>query len=165
MSRFLKREFDRTDDAYPQVGFFLRRRMSPGEGAERLIRARAALRAGMAVYLSGDVPWPSCHARIGRFLGLSRFFQAAWVDLAEASGTAVIPMFCLHRPEGRYELTFDAPFWPEPASALDRFLERLESEIARNPSEALAHLTWPCYTQLQEEQPVTKRRLPVATSS
>ena len=47
----------RTDVPYPQAGFFVRRDLSPVMAVERILRARAALRDGLAVYLTGDIPW------------------------------------------------------------------------------------------------------------
>ncbi len=147
LSRFLSNEFDRDDVPHPQSGFFLRRRMAPGEGAERLLPARSALRDGLAVYLSGDIPWPACHPRPGRLLGRTQPFQSAWSELAALTKTPVVPVFCLHGPGGRYRLSFDPPSHPDPASAVPLYLKRLEREIAANPGEAVAHLTWPCYTE------------------
>ena len=144
VSGYLQAVFDR-DSPHPQSGFFLRRRMPAGEGAACLVRARAALRDGLAVYLSGDIPWPSCHARPGRLLGGDRPFQSVWAELAAITGAPILPVFCRHRPGGRYALTFDPPFAADPATAVPRYLARLEVMIAAHPEEAVAHLTWPCY--------------------
>ncbi|MDB5349354.1 MAG: Lauroyl/myristoyl acyltransferase [Planctomycetota bacterium] len=154
VSGFLNEQIHRADTPHPQSGFFLRRRMPAGEGAERLVRARMALRDGLAVYLSGDIPWPSCHARPGRFLGQSRPFQSVWAELSSITAAPVVPIFCLHQPGGRYALRFDPPFHPNPATAVPQYLERLESLIAAHPSEAVAHLTWPCYLEAGDALPI-----------
>ncbi|RUL81586.1 lysophospholipid acyltransferase family protein [Tautonia sociabilis] len=130
----------------PQPGFFLRRTMPPGEGVLRVLRSRAALRAGLAVYLNGDVAWDSGCSRPGQLLGLRANYQAAWADLAALTGAPVLPILCVHRPGGRFGLTIDPP-WTlrrgDQQAAVDRYLARLESAISSEPAEAIAHLLWP----------------------
>jgi len=148
VSPTLQRHFDRADGPHPQSGLFLRRGLPPGTAAERLIRARAALRDGLAVYLAGDIPWASPNARPGRLLGQLHPFLSIWADLAILARAPVVPVFCTHRPGGRYALSFDAPWSLAPGSesaALERFLKRLEAEIRAHPADAVAYLTWPCY--------------------
>lgn len=148
VSEFLRHQFDRADGPHPQSALFLRRDLTPREAAERLLAARAALRDGMAVYLSGDVPWPSGNARPGRLLGDVRPILATWADLAAQARCPVVPVFCTHRPGGRYALKFGPPWTVEPGTegeAVARYLDRLGAEIAAHPSDAVAHLTWPCY--------------------
>lgn len=148
VSPTLQRRFDHADGPHPQPALFLRRGLPPGAAAERLLRARAALRDGMAVYLAGDIPWPGPNARPGLLLGESHAFLSIWADLAVLSRVPVIPMFCTHLPGGRYELTFDPPWTLAAGSesaAVARYLERLEAEVAAHPADAVAYLTWPCY--------------------
>jgi lauroyl/myristoyl acyltransferase len=147
VSSYLQSNLDRTDGPHPQAGFFLRRHMAAGEGAERLLRARAALRDGLAVYICGDVPWPSTHARPGRFLGRDLPFQSAWADLGAITGATILPVFAHHEPGGKYAVHLDPPFAPEPSTAVPRYLARLEREILARPEEAVAYLTWPCYRE------------------
>jgi lauroyl/myristoyl acyltransferase len=116
--------------------------------AERLLRARAALRDGLAVYLTGDIPWPGPKTRPGRLLGQPQRFLAVWSDLAVLTRAPVFVVFCTHKPGGRYALTVEpmgtiAP--GEENAAVARYLARLESEIAAHPADAVAHLLWPCY--------------------
>ena len=148
VSPTLQAWFDRDEGPHPQSGLFLRRGLPPGAAAERLLRARAALRDGLAVYLAGDVPWGGPNARPGRLLGESHAFLSIWADLAVLARAPVVLMFCTHLPGGRYRLTFDPPWSLSPgseAAAIARYLERLEAEIAAHPAEAVAYLTWPCY--------------------
>ena len=105
----LNRRFDRIDDPHPQSGFFLRRDMATGQCVERLVRTRAALRDGLAVYLNGDIPWPGPNTRPGRLLGQHRRFLSVWTDLAALTRAPVFLIFCTHRPGGRYALTIDPP--------------------------------------------------------
>jgi lauroyl/myristoyl acyltransferase len=147
VSRRLDRRFDR-DEPHPQSGFFLRRDLSPAAATERLLRARAALRAGLAVYLSGDIPWQGPNSRSGRLLGQPTTFLSVWADLAVVTRAPVFFLFCTHRPGGRYALTIESPFTLAPGDeplAVARYLARLESEIATHPTDAVAHLLWPCY--------------------
>jgi lauroyl/myristoyl acyltransferase len=148
VSRYLNRRFDRDDAPHRQSEFFLRRALAPGQAVERLVRARAALRDGLAVYLTGDIPWSGPNSRPGRLLGQSRTFLAVWADLAALTRAPVFLLFCTHRPGGRYTLTIDPPRTLAPgdeASAVARYLARLDAEIAAHPADAVAHLLWPCY--------------------
>jgi phosphatidylinositol dimannoside acyltransferase len=148
VSRLLHERLCRTDGPHPQSSFFLRRGLAPAEAAARMLRARDALRDGLAIYFSGDVPWDSVNARRGRLLGSERTFLSVWADLALVARSPVVPVFCTHQPGGRFDLTFD-PAWEIPPggqyAAVARYLARLESEIRAHPAEAVAHLTWPCY--------------------
>jgi lauroyl/myristoyl acyltransferase len=161
VSRTLHNWFDRVDSPLPQSHFFLRRDLSAAEGSQRLLRAHAALRDGKALYLSGDVPWSSCNPRPGRLLGHERLFLGVWAELAILSQAPVIPVFCTHRQHGRYALTFDAPWHlkqGQESEAVSSFLARLEREIAAHPSDAVAHLTWPCYSKLAAPDRDSRRR-------
>ncbi|GAC1464878.1 MAG: hypothetical protein NVSMB9_03960 [Isosphaeraceae bacterium] len=148
VSRLLQNRYDMNTGPHPQTGFFLQRHQSPLEAAKRIMRTRAALRDGLIVYLTGDVPWDGPNTRPGCFLGHVQSYQSLWVDLAARFQTPVIPVFCTHLPGGRYRLSFD-PAWSvergDEDSAMQRFLTRLEVEIRANPTEAVAHLLWPCY--------------------
>ncbi len=168
VSRDLRRRFDR-DEIHPQSSFFLRRSMTPAESVERLLRARSALRDGLAVYLSGDVLWPGPNCRKGRLLGVDRTFLAIWADLAAHARSPVVFLFASHRPGGRYALTFDAPRAVEPGledQAVASYLRRLEAEIVDHPADAVAYLLWPCFgapaPSIAEACPRIGRRVSVA---
>ena len=168
VSRDLRRRFDRVE-IHPQSAFFLRRSMTPAESVERLLRARSALRDGLAVYLSGDILWPGPNCRKGRLLGVDRTFLAIWADLAAHARAPVVFLFAKHRPGGRYALTFDAPRTIRPGAedaAVASYLRRLEAEIVENPADALAYLLWPCFgapaPSIAEACPRIGRRVSVA---
>ncbi len=147
VSRDLHRRFD-LDDPHPQSTFFLRRKMTPADAVGRLLRARSALRDGLAVYLSGDILWPGPNCRGGRLLGVDRTFLAVWADLAAQARSPVVFLFATHRPGGRYALTIDPPRTIEPGAedeAVAAYFRRLEAEIAANPADAIAYLLWPCF--------------------
>jgi lauroyl/myristoyl acyltransferase len=153
VSRLLDSRFDE-DGPNPQSGFFLRRYLSPEEASKRLFRTRAALRGGTIVYIKADVPWVGPNTRPGRLLGYSRTFQSLWAEIAGLFRAPVVPVFCTHRPGGRYALTFE-PAWTvrrgEETEVVARYLARLEAEILENPTDAVAHLLWPCYGPPEDE--------------
>ena len=66
VSRELARRFDAARGPHSQADVFLRRDLPASARVERLIRARAALRDGLAIYLSGDIPWrgPNTQTRV-----------------------------------------------------------------------------------------------------
>jgi lauroyl/myristoyl acyltransferase len=148
VSAELNRWFDRSDVPYPQSGFFVRRDLSPVMAVERILRARAALRDGLAVYMTGDIPWDGPNSRPGRLLGQTRRFLSVWADLAAQTRVPVFLVFCNHRAGGRYALTIDPPWILRPGdepAAVVRYLHQLEQQIAADPADAVAHLLWPCY--------------------
>jgi lauroyl/myristoyl acyltransferase len=147
VSRMMDRRFDR-DEPHPQSSFFVRRDLDAAAATERLLRARAALRDGLAVYMAGDIPWQGPSARPGRLLGQRQTFLSVWADLAAVTRAPVLFLFCTHLPGGRYRLAIDPPqrvAEGEQSAAVARYLARLEMEIAGHPDDAVAHLLWPCY--------------------
>lgn len=149
VSSALNRFFDRDEaGALPQSGFFLHRGLGSTECVARLLRVRAALREGKAVYLAGDVPWQGPNTRSGRFLGESRRVLSVWADVAALLGAPVYFVFCRHGQRGRYSLEFEPIGYVMPGGeneAVALYLSRLEANIAANPADAPAHLLWPCY--------------------
>ena len=132
----------------PQSAFFLTRGLGPADCVERLLRVRAALRSGKAVYFAGDIPWTGPNTRAGHLLGQRHSFLSVWADLSALTGAPVVTAFCNHRPGGRFSLQFQpqgtVPRGGENAAVADS-LTRLESAIAADPCDAVAHLLWPCY--------------------
>lgn len=147
VSSYLVRHFD-APGPHPQSTFFLRRKLPPGESAARLLRALSALRDGLCIYLTGDIPWTGPNARTGHLLGRDRPVLAVWADLAAIARVPVHILTCTHRPAGRYALTIE-PIGPvrsgDEDRAVARYLTGLDAEIAAQPAEAVAHLLWPCY--------------------
>jgi phosphatidylinositol dimannoside acyltransferase len=148
VSRLLQDRFALEDGPHPQSGFFLKRHLTPGEASKRIFRTRSALRDNLIVYLKGDVPWAGANTRTARFLGQERTFQSLWAEFAALFRATVVPVFCTHRPNGRYALTFDPPFAVErggEGEAVARYIARLEVKILEDPADAVGHLLWPCY--------------------
>ena len=148
VSAELNRQFDRSDVPYPQSGFFVRRAPLAGHGGRANPPRRSALRDGLAVYLTADIPWDGPNSRPGRLLGQTHRFLSVWADLAVQTRVPVFLVFCNHRGGGRYALTIDPPWMlgrgDEPAAVV-RYFDRLERAIAADPADAVAHLLWPCY--------------------
>lgn len=151
VSNTLNGFFDRPEPE-PQDGFFLRRALGKGECVARVLRARAALRSGQAVYLPGDIPWTGPNTRTGRLLGQTHNLLSVWADLASLTNAPAFALFCTHLPGARFSLSLTplGPISPgtEPA-AVSRYLSLLEAHVARSPADAVAHLLWPCYGPAQ----------------
>ncbi len=146
VSPFLRTRFSVADEPFPQTRMFVRRGMTPQEAAERMLRARAALRGGMMMYLCGDIPWPK--GRETQFLGRRRPVQSVWLDLAMETGAPVIPVFATFNREGVHELDFDAPIpvtAGSPQESLDHYFERLHKLVLRRPEQAWPYWAWPTY--------------------
>ena len=152
--RHVSRELNRRFDAigpHPQAELFLRRDLSPTVAVERILRARAALREGMAVYLNGDIPWTGPNTCPGRLLGRTHRLLAIWTELAVLTHAPVFLVFCTHAPGGRFSLEFEPMGWlhtGEEQIAVADYLKQLESRIANSPADAVAHLVWPCYAPI-----------------
>ena len=148
LSRYQSDKYDFADDPNPQSGFFLKRNLPPGEAAKRIFRTRKALRNGEIVYLTGDVPWTGPNTRPARFLGHRLTFLSLWAEFAALFGSTVVMVFCTHQPGGRQALTFE-PLGTiehgEEGEAVERYIGRLEEQIAAHPEDAVAHLLWSCY--------------------
>lgn len=147
VSRELNHRFD-AGGIHPQVEMFLRRDLSPAVAIERVFRARAALRDGMAIYLNGDIPWSGPNTCAGRLLGRPQRLLAIWTELAVLTGAPVFLVFCTHLPRGRFALEIEAMGHLRPGeeqTAVADYLKQLEARIATSPADAVAHLVWPCY--------------------
>ncbi|WP_165246305.1 LpxL/LpxP family acyltransferase [Paludisphaera soli] len=153
VSRELNRRFDASAAPYAQSEFFLKRDLTTAAAVERMMQARSALRDGLAVYLNGDIVWEGSNTRTCRLLGRDHEFLAVWAELACLTRAPVFFIFCRHLPAGRFALEFRA-LAPEslsrPEHALAAYLAEVEAQVAVDPSEAVAYLTWPCYTEAPE---------------
>jgi len=168
VSRSLRARFDgEAEGPHPQAKMSLRRGLPTREAADRLLRAHAALRDGYAVYLNGDIPWPGRNARPGRLLGPTRPFLSVWADLAVLSRSPAVFVSCTHAPGGRYALEFAPPIDLAPGDeprAVAAYFANLEAAIARDPAEAVAHLTWPCFGPGTPTMPCDRARSRRGTS-
>jgi phosphatidylinositol dimannoside acyltransferase len=147
ISRELNHRFN-ADGPHPQAALFLRRDLSPPVAIERIFRARAALRDGLAIYLNGDIPWSGPNTCPGTLLGRPQRLLAIWTELAVLTGAPVFLVFCIHLPGGRFSLEIEEIGRLRPGeeeTAVADYLKQLEARIATSPAEAFAHLLWPCY--------------------
>lgn len=149
VSRELDRRFDSAAAPHPQAEFFLKRHLTPAAAVERMMHARAALRDGHALYLNGDIVWDGSNTRTCRLLGREHPFLAVWAELACLTRAPAFLVFCRHLDAGRFAIEFkpldtSAPARPE--QLLSAYLAEVEAQVALDPSEAVAYLTWPCYT-------------------
>jgi lauroyl/myristoyl acyltransferase len=147
ISHELSRRFD-AGGPHCQAALFLRRDLSPAVAVERLLRARAALRDGLAIYLNGDIPWTGPNTCPGRLLGRPQRLLAIWTELAVLTHAPVFLIFCTHAPGGRFALEIEPLGWlraGEENVAVADYLKQLEVRIANSPADAVAHLIWPCY--------------------
>jgi lauroyl/myristoyl acyltransferase len=147
VSAELNRRFD-IAGPHPQAELFLRRDLSPAVAVERILRARAALRDGLAIYMNGDIPWSGPNTCPGRLLGRPQRMLAIWTELAVLTQAPVFLVFCTHAAGGRFVLEIEPLGWLRPgeeAAAVADYLKQLEARIANSPADALAHLVWPCY--------------------
>jgi lauroyl/myristoyl acyltransferase len=156
ISRALSRRFDDARGPHAQAEMFLRRNLPPADAIELLIRARAALRDGLAIYLCGDIPWQGPNARPGRLLGHAQRFLAIWTELAVLTRAPVFHIFCTHLPGGRFRLELEAVgrvHAGEEGHAVADYLKQLEARIATDPAQAVAHLLWPCFNPAASDCP------------
>jgi lauroyl/myristoyl acyltransferase len=160
ISKELNRRFD-ADGPHPQAALFLRRDLSPAVAIERIFRARAALRDGLAIYMNGDIPWSGPNTCPGSLLGRPQNLLAIWTELAILTGAPVFLVFCIHKPGGRFSLEIEEIGRLRPGeeeTAVADYLKQLEARIATSPAEAIAHLLWPCYQSPPSSTPVRRRK-------
>jgi KDO2-lipid IV(A) lauroyltransferase len=150
VSKFLERQFD-ADGPLAQGKLFISRKGDATGSAGSILRASRALKAGMILYLAGDVRWTGAHTQVAEFLGRNFRFSATWVHLAALSGAPVVPIFCHMQPEGRYHVEFRPP-WHVPAEAVhdggaaawvQRFLTMLEEQVRLHPANSNEYFFWP----------------------
>jgi lauroyl/myristoyl acyltransferase len=149
VSRFLRREFD-SEGPLGQKQLFISRRSDPAEAARSILRATRVLRAGMVIYIAGDVRWSGAHAVAARFLGETHEFSATWAMLAALSGAPVVPTFCRMADDGTHDLEFLPAYRVPPETArgasaaafVQGCLETIEARVAADPVNSNDYLFW-----------------------
>ena len=147
VSRYLQAKFNEPGP-HAQSTLFLKRDLSPCAATDRLLRTHAAIRDGMVIYFTGDIPWAGSNTRPGRLLGRETEFLSIWADVAALTKVPVFLSLCTHARGGRYRLSLESLGILRPGEeglAVAQFLARLDAEIAANPTEAIAHLLWDHY--------------------
>ena len=159
-SRTLSRLFDQAQGSCPQADLFVRRDVPRADSIELMIRARSALNHGLALYLCGDIPWRGPNSRPGSLLGVEQPYLAIWTELAAITRVPVFHVFCTYLSRGRFRLEIEGVGSIQPgeqAEAVADFLKQLEARIATYPTQAVAHLLWPCFHPAAREDPPSHR--------
>jgi KDO2-lipid IV(A) lauroyltransferase len=149
ISRFLSRHFD-TEGPLGQDKLFISRQGVPADSASSILRAARAIKAGLLLYLAGDVRWTGRLTEPARFLGRTRRFSTTWVVLAALTEAPVIMAFCRMERDGRYHIEFRPPFYvpkdaPETGNAphwVRYFIEILEDQVRRYPANSNDYFFW-----------------------
>jgi KDO2-lipid IV(A) lauroyltransferase len=149
LSRYIQQDFA-TDGPTGQDKMFISRRATAAAAATAILRARRSLSSGMIVKAAGDVRWTGPRTTPGTFLGRTYTFTTPWVSLAALSGAPVVPVFCLMRADGSFQITFVEPY-EVPAKARDAdeatpwlqgHLTLLESWLRRHPDNSNEYFFW-----------------------
>jgi KDO2-lipid IV(A) lauroyltransferase len=149
ISRFLSRHFD-TEGPLGQDRLFISRHGVPADSASSILRAARAIKAGMLLYLAGDVRWTGRLTESAYFLGRKMRFSTTWVTLAAMTGAPVVMVFCRMEPDGRYHIEFRPAFRvPNDASETGKapewvrhFIDILEDQVRRCPSNSNDYFFW-----------------------
>jgi lauroyl/myristoyl acyltransferase len=160
--------FDQDHAICDQRNLFLRRDLSPAEGARRTMDVRRLIRHGISIYTNCDICWSGPNTDSCRFLGQDVRFQSIWIDIAMLLGCPVIGVECRQIPGGRFRLKFEEPFAiSSPDSrreVFERTISRLERSILEYPDDAIAHLTWSLFRPRRQMQPEPKIPAPAFAS-
>jgi KDO2-lipid IV(A) lauroyltransferase len=150
ISRYLARGFDDASPLGQAKLFISRREVSAAESASSVMRAVQVLRAGMVLYLAGDVRWSGSSTVAGGFLGMRPSFTATWIQIAALSGAPIVRVYCRMEPGGGFAMRFDPPTHLDrrdarPERVADRvqeFLARVEDAVRDDPTNAIEYLSW-----------------------
>jgi phosphatidylinositol dimannoside acyltransferase len=149
ISRYMARQFE-TDGPFGQDKLFISRQSVPADSASSIIRASRALKAGMLLYLAGDVRWTGQLTEECHFLGKTLRFSTTWAVLAAMTRAPVLMVFCRMEADGRYHIEFfpafqvpaDAPEKGETGQWVRHFLEILEGQVRRYPANSNDYFFW-----------------------
>ena len=149
ISRYMARHFD-TDGPLGQDKLFISRQGVPADSASSILRAARTIKAGMLLYLAGDVRWTGQLTESARFLARNMRFSTTWVVLAAMTDAPVVMVFCRMEPDGRYHMEFRPAFHVPKETAerkdqarwVEHFLENLEEQVRRYPSNSNDYFFW-----------------------
>jgi phosphatidylinositol dimannoside acyltransferase len=149
ISRFMSRHFQ-TDGPLGQEKLFISRQGVPADSASSILRAAKTLKAGMPLYLAGDVRWTGQMTDTARFLGQTMRFSTTWVVLAAMTEAPVVIVFCRMRPDGRYHIEFRPAFYvPKDAAEkgnaaewVQKFMDILEEQVRCHPTNSNDYFFW-----------------------
>jgi phosphatidylinositol dimannoside acyltransferase len=149
ISRYMARHFD-SDGPLGQDKLFISRQGVPADSASSILRAARTIKAGMLLYLAGDVRWTGQLTESARFLGRTMRFSTTWVVLAAMTDAPVVMVFCRMEPDGRYHIEFRPAFHvpketvelKDQARWVQHFIESLEEQVRRHPSNSNEYFFW-----------------------
>jgi KDO2-lipid IV(A) lauroyltransferase len=149
ISRYMARHFQ-TDGPLGQDKLFISRQGVPADSASSILRAARAIKSGLLLYLAGDVRWTGKLTEVAEFMGRSLRFSTTWVVLAAMTGAPVVMVFCRMEPDGRYHIGFhpafhvpkEAPERGETAVCAQHFLNILEEQVRRHPTNSNDYFFW-----------------------
>ena len=149
ISRYMSRHFE-TGGPLGQDKLFISRQGVPADSASSILRAARAIKAGMLLYLAGDVRWTGQLTESARFLGRTMRFSTTWVVLAAMTEAPVVMVFCRMEPDGRYHIEFRPAFHvpkecaerADPRTGSSQFIEILEEQVRRYPSNSNDYFFW-----------------------
>jgi KDO2-lipid IV(A) lauroyltransferase len=149
ISRFMARHFE-TDGPLGQEKLFISRQGVPADSASSILRAARTLKAGLVLYLAGDVRWTGQLTESAPFLGRVMRFSTTWVVLAAMTEAPVVMVFCRMEPDGRYHIEFlpafqvprDAPQNGATGRWVRHFITILEEQVRRSPANSNDYFFW-----------------------
>jgi KDO2-lipid IV(A) lauroyltransferase len=149
ISRFMARHFQ-TEGPLGQDKLFISRQGVPADSASSILRAARAIKAGLLLYLAGDVRWTGRLTETAQFLGRSLRFSTTWAVLAALTEAPVVMVFCRMEPDGRYHIEFrpafhvpkDAPERGQIAVWVRHFMEILEDQVRQHPTNSNDYFFW-----------------------
>lgn len=149
VSRFMSARF-RVDGPHSQDKLFISRKGESTDAAGSILRASRVLKAGMVLFMAGDVRWTGQMTEPARLLGRTLRFSSTWVVLASMTAAPVLPVTCVIGEDRRFHLTFHPAFEvPRDAAQagragawVQRFLDLLEGQIRSHPDNSNDFLFW-----------------------
>jgi len=150
ISKYMSRRFA-GDGPHSQDKLFISRKGDSTEGASSILRASRVLKAGMLLFLAGDVRWSGKLTEEARFLGRTMRFSSTWVVLASMTSAPVVPVTCHIGEDHKFHLEFGPAYQvPRDVEAsghvgdwVQGFLTLVEEQVRLHPSNSNDYLFWP----------------------
>jgi lauroyl/myristoyl acyltransferase len=149
VSRFMARRFA-SDGPLGQDKLFISRKGDSRDAASSIVRAARVLKAGMLLFIAGDVRWSGRMTEQARFLGRTPRFSTTWTVLAAMTAAPVVIVYCRIGPDRRYHIDFH-PSFQVPGNAqqkgqtgywVQHFMNSLEEQIRLHPTNSNDYLFW-----------------------
>ncbi len=149
ISRFMLEHF-KSEGPLSQDKLFVSRQSDATDSASSILRAARAIKAGMLLYIAGDVRWSGRLTETARFLGQTLRFSSTWVVLAALTEAPVVIEFCRIEPDGHYHIEFLPVFFVTKEAAIEgrgapwvqRFIDALEEQVRRYPTSSNDYFFW-----------------------